>query len=480
MTPSTQRLNGHGLVRLFRRFPFPRSGTLAAIVSILGLMTLSYIFGVTSLLCNIPPAESLQKALTGYRAWSEREQLRNQPPQETSPSNSGQISVSVDQPDRTFDGLTLYTTTEGSTAVLIDMRGKVIHRWELPSELTWPGEASGRSSFRKDQIHWFRCRLFPNGDLLAVCHVENDTPYGYGLVKLDKDSRLLWVSARHAHHDVDVGDDGTIYALTQSIAEYPPTGMEWFPTPYLADSLVILSPEGKETDTIPILPAFRDSPYALTFSFLARTDEDSVLKIGQGPRSVSPPLPPLMMDHGSASRKGDFLHTNSVRVLNRSLAPKFPLFKQGQVLISLLYPNTLTVIDPQTHSVVWASSGIWRGQHDAEFLDNGNILLYDNYGSPKGSRILEYDPRTQAIAWCYPRENSNFFRALSRGMKQRLPNGNTLIVDPDAGRLVEVTLNKECVWECLLPLSPGAAITGASRHACDKLTFLKGGSHARP
>jgi hypothetical protein len=468
-------------MRLFRRLPRLNPGTLAAIISILALMVLSYLVGAISAICNFPPAESLQKALTGYRAWSEREEAGRQPSRTTLPRSAEQISVTVDLSGHTFDGLTLYTTNEGPVAELLDMRGNVVHRWELPSVPEWKDKKNGERSFRKDQIHWFRCRLFPNGDLLAVCHVENDTPYGYGIVKLDKDSRLLWASARWAHHDVDIGEDGTIYALTQSLEENPPPGMPWFPTPYIADTVVILSPDGQEKDAIPILPAFRDSPYALTFSFLVRAPEDSLLKTGNGASSVVPPLPSLqMMEQGSASRKGDFLHTNSVRVLDRSLADKFPLFKPGQILLSLLYPNILAVLDPKTNSVVWASPGIWRGQHDAEFLDNGNLLLYDNHGSPKGSRVLEYDPRTQAISWCYPGDEGPHFRALTRGMKQRLPNGNTLIVDPDNGRLFEVTSKKECVWECMIPLHSGSSITGASRYAREKLTFLKGDTYARP
>jgi hypothetical protein len=61
-------------------------------------------------------------------------------------------------------------------------------------------------------------------------------------------------------------------------------------------------------------------------------------------------------------------------------------------------------------------------------------------------------------------------------MKQRLPNGNTLIVDPEMGRLFEVTSGKELVWEVYGP----RPITGARRYAADELTFLKGEARVRP
>ena len=137
------------------------------------------------------------------------------------------------------------------------------------------------------------------------------------------------------------------------------------------------------------------------------------------------------------ARRRDVLHTNAVKVLSRALAPKFPLFKPGQLLVSLRHLDALAVLDPDSGKVVWAARGPWRGQHDPSFLDNGQLLLFDNYGSPQGSRVLEYDPRTQAFPWSYPGENGTPFFSHIRGMSQRLPNGNTLIVNSDGGEVLK-------------------------------------------
>ncbi len=139
-------------------------------------------------------------------------------------------------------------------------------------------------------------------------------------------------------------------------------------------------------------------------------------------------------------------------------------------------------------SVVWAALGPWRIQHDAEFLDNGHLLLFDNHAWARGCRVLEYDPVTQAVPWAYSGADGVPFYAGFRGMNQRLPNGNTLIVDPDNRRLFEVTRGKELVWEnfCHVPPAPpnqrarGRAITGARRYGAGELTFLKGVARARP
>ena len=71
----------------------------------------------------------------------------------------------------------------------------------------------------------------------------------------------------------------------------------------------------------------------------------------------------------------------------------------------------------------------------------------------KGTRILEYDPLTQAIPWVYNNDDSTFFFAFFRGTKQRLSNGNTLILDPDNRRMFEVTPNRDLVWEVFCTLS---------------------------
>jgi hypothetical protein len=331
------------------------------------------------------------------------------------------------------------------------MRGTVVHRWELPFRAAWPNPSHVRDPLPDHELHWFKCRAYPNGDLLAIYHSLGDTPYGYGLVKVDKDSRPVWAYPAAAHHDMDVDDDGTIYTLTQKIERHPPKGLERLPSPLIADAVAVLAPDGRELDTVPILEAFRDSPYA-------------------GMLLDSIDLPPKYK--GS----GDLIHANSIKVLRRAVAPKFPLFKPGQVLISLRHVHTLAVLDLPTRKVVWAARGVWQLQHDAAFLDTGDIVMYDNCGSAYVSRVVDYNPISQAVTRTYACENILPFRTACRGAAQRVPNGNTLLSDPDHWMLLEVTPEKELVWEACC----GGVVTGARRYPADELTFLKGAARARP
>jgi hypothetical protein len=97
------------------------------------------------------------------------------------------------------------------------------------------------------------------------------------------------------------------------------------------------------------------------------------------------------------------------------------------------------------------------------------LLVFDNggfggYGDTKlrtYSRVLEFNPVTMEVVWeykdrigLYPLplsgENHRFFSFFINSA-QRLPNGNTLITEGATGRIIEVTKDKEIVWEYISP-----------------------------
>ena len=328
----------------------PHVGKILACFSILGVAGLCYVFGAAVMFFQLPSSEFLYEAFTGTKAWHERGQPVVTP--FLPPPGDERQGVTVDRPSQTYDGFTLVTTVQGSRATLLDMHGNVVHKWELPFSQAWPSAPHVQDPLRDDQIHWFRCHVFPNGDLLAIYQLENDTPCGYGLVKLNKDSKLLWKYGARVHHDLDVDEQGMIYALTQEVKRQAPAGLEYLPVPYVADFLVVLSPDGKELASVSIEEAFRDSPYQLLLSTAIgeqaaskdRTSSTSAFDSVLGPLS-----------------KGDLFHTNSVKVLSSARAGQFPLFKAGQVLLSLRSLNCLAVLDVRRRSLVWAGARSLEG-----------------------------------------------------------------------------------------------------------------------
>lgn len=437
-------------------------------MSVFGVASLAFLLGAAVIFFDLPSSEFLRKAFIGARAAYERRQALSGPNLPASGGALPVIRVELDKAEQTSDGFTLMTIMAeesrpgpiNTMALLVNMRGDIVHQWQAPFTDVWPRPNHVRFSARDRTLCIFGCHLYGNGDLLVVYQGLGTPTYGYGLAKLDKDSRVLWKYSANAHHDVDVAEDGTIYAIEQKVVRHLPAGLEFVPVPCLLDSLVLLSPEGVKLKEIPILEALRDSPY---FPLL---DE-----VKGGP---SPGMQPgATFDD---ARRRDILHLNSVKVLTRKLAPKFPMFKAGQVLLSMCHLDTIAVFDVDSGKLVWAARGPWEAQHDPQFLDNGRLLLFDNRGSPTESRVLEYDPETQGFPWSYSGENAKPFLSKLRGMSQRLPNGNTLIVNSDAAKILEVTRDKETVWSC----STGGFMTSGRRFVPEELPFLKGGPRARP
>ncbi len=114
------------------------------------------------------------------------------------------------------------------------------------------------------------------------------------------------------------------------------------------------------------------------------------------------------------------------------------------------------MVDVERQQLVWAARGPWLGQHDPDILPSGNILLFDNYGhfsDEEGiSRVIEFNPRTTEIVWTYGGTAEAPLASSIRSWQQRLSNGNTLIVESDGGRIVEVTHDGKIAWEYVNPV----------------------------
>jgi hypothetical protein len=306
------------------------------------------------------------------------------------------------------------------------MQGNTVHEWQMPLEkLTGKRDAGMDIQPSAKRLTVAYPRLLPNGDLLAVISIAAYTPWGWGVVKLDKDSNLLWEYKKPAHHDLDVDADGRIYALLHRVIRSPWPGLERIATPFLDDQIAVLGPDGREQAVVSILEAIQNSDYE---SLLMYADPDR--------------------------EKGDLLHVNSITWLDAEAASFFPNAKPGNVLISIRQLDVLAIVDLDIPTVKWALRGPWRLQHDPDVLNNGNVLLFDNRGDMKNggtSRILEFDPQSLEISWEYPGDRDEVLYTSIYGSQQRLNNGNTLISESNNGRILEVTRSGDVVWEYKVP-----------------------------
>jgi hypothetical protein len=353
----------------------------------------------------------------------------------------------------TFNGLTLYTTMGAyPNAELIDMNGKVVHRWQLSMAKACEDASAGSRKAADDRTHWHRVKLFPNGDLVANYNIAGETPYGGGLIRIDKNSNVVWRYMQYVHHDFDIDESGAVYALIHENTKEQIPAAPHLKTPMLKDYIVLLSSQGKELKRIGVLDSFAKSEKYRHY-----------------------------LDTIKSHPKGDHTHTNDVSLITEAFARHHDFCKAGDLLISLRESSMLAIVNIEREEVVWAARGIWEFQHDPDPLDNGNLLIFDNRGNngPGGiSRILEWNPRSGAIDWCYVGTALEPFESNSRGCQELLPNGNMLITESNRGRLFEITRNGETVWEFNNPhrLEENKTLTGvmysAQRYSRDALTFL--------
>ena len=199
-----------------------------------------------------------------------------------------------------------------------------------------------------------------------------------------------------------------------------------------------------------------------------------------------------------SGESGDWLHINSMSVLgpNKWYDQGDERFHPDNIIWDAREANILAIISKESGKIVWQIGpdftvntqlrqiGQIIGQHHCHMIPKGlpgegNILVFDNggwagYGLPDHtskdgtkvdkrdhSRVLEINPVTLKLEWSFVGsdiqhdvarlvKNTKFYSQLVSSA-QRLPNGNTLITEGSFARLMEVTPDKELVWEYRAP-----------------------------
>lgn len=403
----------------------------AAVMAAAGLAFLAFVGGAAIMHFGLFPMDSLRRAFSGGAALYEGMTAYNEPTQTDfwADARTTQRGVTRYDPARAQNGLTLYSSAHEQSAYLMDMRGNVVYRWHLNFSQLWDESAAIKRPRGDGFIQIEKAQVLPNGDLIALYTAIGDTPWGYGIARLNAKSEVVWKYLGNAHHDFSIDDAGNVQVLTQQIVDTDVPGFAHLPKPRIDDFLVTLSPDGKEQAAIPLMDVFAASPYGRRLYFSSQESYNT----------------------------GDYLHANSVDIL-KGPVPGIPNSRVGQALISFREISTVALVDPASRSVVWAQSGPWVRQHDAQILPTGNLLLFDNEGNDAGnglSRVLELDPATSRIVWRYAGRESEPLESLARSSETRLANGNTLIVESMAGHVIEVAPNGDIVWEFVNPVRGG-------------------------
>ncbi len=344
--------------------------------------------------------------------------------------------------ERVCPGLNFYTSGHRAGATLMTMEGEVLHEWQLPFEAVWPDYPD--AALAPGRGYWRHAHLYPNGEVLVIYE-------GLGIAKLGVNSEIRWAKRLRVHHDLHVMPDGSIYTLTRKGSLPKKQGRR---VPALEDEITILDKNGQPVKSVSVRHCLENS----RFDFLLR----------QGGQAADP------------------FHTSSLHVLNETLPGAERTFRSGYVLLSILKQDRLVIVDPNREKVLCSFHGAFRRQHDAQVLPGGHILLFDNCGSPKASRVLEIDPATNETLWSYGGTPENSLYSATCGAVQRLANGNTLITESDNGRALEISEEGEIVWEFYSPHRAGkhgqfvAVLLGMRRVAPSFDTTWLDNSHELP
>lgn len=438
---------------------------LPIIAFIAGIAILSFGYGIAAGIYQLFPYDIVQRAITAGQALQEERAIPANP--YALAVEHDKAGVTIHDPARSFDGYTFVTGFRDGEhkAMLLDMDGNVRHEWSVLFSAIWQDPPHRQHQNRDDLNVWHGAHLFPNGDILFNFE-SGGFPNGGGLVRLDKDSNVVWALPRNTHHDVHVAEDGMIYAASQHYHTEGLDGVHHLEPPYYEDTVLKIAPDGEVLDEFSILRALQESDFRGLLSVTYDDAFDAERRVTRNPASDDP------------------THLNSVDVLPAAWAARFPLFEAGDLLVSLRNINSVLVIDPDTRQAKWAMTGLFVRQHDAEFLANGNILLFDNRlgtGDDKRSQILEIDPVAQRVVWRYQGDAEHPFFSNVRGKQQQLPNGNILVTDSESGRLFEVTREPEprIAWEYYNRLTGPddqdklGLITLGQRLAPEALTFIE-------
>ena len=315
--------------------------------------------------------------------------------------------------ERAAPGLSLVTNSHFCRAELLDLSGEVVHSWSVePCE------------------RWGNSVLTPEGDLLVVGrvpHAENPEAASRAryLMRLAWDGRVRWKRVMPAHHDVDLTPDGRVSTLTYELRDLPEVH-EQIPT--RDHAIALLTPEGELLEEAWLSALLRSSPDVF----------------------VPQPVRPRRFNK---AMEMDLVHSNALEWVRRPApADGGDPFEPGRVLVCFRNQDAVALFDWEERRLVWAwGPGELSGPHDATFLENRNVLVFDNGLGREWSRVLEVEPRSGRIVWEYRAPEPRTFYTPTRGAAQRLSNGNTLITESGDGRAFEVTPNGEIVWEYLNP-----------------------------
>jgi hypothetical protein len=325
-------------------------------------------------------------------------------------------------------GYLLYPTAGTAEILLTKLDGTVVNKWNLDAE---------------------RARLLPNGNLLII----HGGKWGKDIApwkdlrdrirEYDWNGNLVWEykASEIVHHDVRRLPNGNTLSLRRELV---PANLK----AKLNDDDLKLQ-ELRSDTIIEVNPGGQ-----LVWEWKTQ-DHLDLNSCGRRPCRFQDGADG---EKENANEPHDWTHVNTAFALpeNKWFDAGDTRFRPGNVLFLPRNWWTVLLVDKPSGEVVWNYGGDYRGGlsggHEVTMIEKGlpgegNILVLDNGSAHHHgeSIVLEVNPTTSKVVWKY--EAGKKFFTGTRGLIQRLPNGNTFIAEDNTGRSFEVTPAGEIVWE---------------------------------
>jgi hypothetical protein len=357
--------------------------------------------------------------------------------------------VTQHDPQRVAPGLNLITSGHGPVALLMDRDGEVLHEWRAEFAQVFPDHPRSERAKEPRRNFWRDALLFPNGDILVIWEL-------FGLFKLDRDSRVLWAVPEPAHHDLQLTESGEIVHLQAKRKMIPGIAEKRA----VEDFIIVRDGGGTELRRLALSDALRNVHWPrLRKTFWARSKARGY---GLNEKSIFDPF-----------------HTNSLWLLSSAEAARLgEPFRAGDALVSMAMLDTIAIIDMEKGVTRWSQQGPFGMQHGPRPTPDGGIILFNNFLTAERSSVLTLDPRTRRVMREYTGPLSEPLHSRRSGRVQLLPNGNTLVIETDRGRALELAEGGEVVWEFRSPYRVGeradkvAGLYSLERVGADQTSWL--------
>ena len=276
----------------------------------------------------------------------------------------------------------------GCLAVRFGTDGEAEHAWPLrPDALEQAARGAATDEFPHEPAPGFSfvrdadpigISQYPNGDLLVVFQNHRTSVVrAANVARIDRRGYPVWFRRDYSHHWPHLEDDGSALVLGGFPIHEPmsiPMGRDGTfsigcpSNPHL-DSVNVIDGDGRLLDSIDLVGAIVDSPFALVLL------DSSNMSNPWGLRRCNPVV-------------SNYVH----RIADD--APDTWGMSSGDLVVSLRNVSAFAILDAESGRLKRLVRGSFRWQHSVHHWEGSRFLLFDNFGGDRAhgpSRLLMVD-----------------------------------------------------------------------------------------